>query len=970
MTEQFGFELVDEQRVEELATTARLWKHSKTGAQVLSMNNADENKVFGVSFRTPPSDSTGVAHILEHSVLCGSEKFPVKEPFVELLKGSLQTFLNAFTYPDKTCYPVASTNLQDFYNLIDVYLDAAFFPLINEHIFQQEGWHYNVEKAEDPLTYRGVVYNEMRGVYSSPDSVLHERSQQSLFPDMTYGLDSGGNPDVIPQLTYEQFKNFHETYYHPSNGRFFFWGDDDEAKRLEKLSGTLERFSALEVDSEVPLQEEFERPVALLEGYAAGPATSEHQGRAMFTMNWLLPETAEAELNLAFQMLEQILIGMPASPLRKALIESGLGEDIAGVGLENELRQMYFSTGLTGIKSENADVVEALIFDTLNGLVKDGIDKEYIEAAVNSIEFGLRENNSGRFPVGLSVMVRSLTTWLYDADPLALIAFDEPMKFIKERLANGDRLFEDLISAFLVGNNHRTTVLLVPDEDLQEERQKRVEANLAKVREEMSEEDVAAVVENTALLRKMQQTPDSEEAVASIPRLTIEDIPKENKTISQLEAKHSDVTVYTHELDTNGVVYASAAFDIAGVDAALLAYVPLLGRCLTEVGTDSLNFVELGMRIAAKTGGISADLMTATTLGERHPLAKLVLHGKSTEDKVSDLFELFQTIVLDTNLDNKERFRSIVLEEKARVEQGVVPSGHMIVMSHLRACFDVAGWVSEQAGGISYLGFLRKLADRVVGDWDSVLADLEKVRAAILKKSETLLSVTAEASGLAVTDAHVKQFVDALPERSTPSVIWQPEFTTSNEAFLIPAQVNYVGKGADLYALGYKYHGSANVIFKHLRMGWLWDQVRVQGGAYGAFAAFDRSTGVLAQVSYRDPNLENTLKAFDGSAEYLQKLQLGKAELEKAIIGAIGDLDTHMLPDAKGSAAVTRKMLGDTEELRQQMRDEILSTTLEHFHSFADVLRAAAESGHVCVLGGNGVREAAKSNGWNLREIL
>lgn len=970
MTEQFGFELVDEQRVEELATTARMWKHKKTGAQVLSMNNADENKVFGVSFRTPPSDSTGVAHILEHSVLCGSEKFPVKEPFVELLKGSLQTFLNAFTYPDKTCYPVASTNVQDFYNLIDVYLDAAFFPIINEHIFQQEGWHYDVENVEAPLTYRGVVYNEMRGVYSSPDSVLHERSQQSLFPDMTYGLDSGGNPDVIPELTYEQFKKFHETYYHPSNGRFFFWGDDDESKRLEKLAGTLDRFDLLEVDSHVPLQEEFEHPKALLEGYAAGPATDEHAGRAMFTVNWLLPETVEAEVNLALQMLEEILVGMPASPLRKALIESGLGEDIAGVGLENELRQMYFSTGLVGIKSENADVVEALIFDTLHGLVANGIDKECVEAAVNSVEFSLRENNSGRFPVGLSVMVRSLTTWLYDGDPLALIAFEEPLRFVKERLEKGDRIFEDLISAFLVGNNHRTTVLLVPDEELAEERKKREEAKLQEARAGMSEEDMQAIVENTALLRKIQQTPDAEEAIASIPRLTIEDISKENKQIPQEELVCNEVPVYRHELDTNGVVYTNVAFDLAGTDASLLPYVPLFGRCLTEMGTDELDFVQLGMRIAAKTGGISADVMAATSLGERNPVTKLAVYGKSTEDKVGDLFGLIQTVILETKLDNPERFRSIVLEEKARVEQAVVPSGHIIVMSHLRGCFDVAGWVSEQTGGISYLGFLRNLADRLKNDWSGVLADLEAVRKAILRKSGAFMSVTAEASGLAAADSLGSALIAALPDNAFESAIWQPEFVKSHEAFLIPAQVNYVGKGASLYELGYSYHGSANVIFKHLRMGWLWDQVRVQGGAYGAFAAFDRSTGVLAQVSYRDPNLASTLQAFDGSASYLRNLSLGKAEIEKAIIGAIGDIDTHMLPDAKGSAAVTRKLLGDTEERRQQMRDEILSTTLEHFHKFADVLDAAAKEGHICVLGGNGVREAAAEHGWNLSEIL
>lgn len=970
MTKLYGFELVDEQPVEELATVARLWRHTVTGAQLLSMVNSDENKVFGVTFRTPPKDSTGVAHILEHSVLCGSEKYPVKEPFVELLKGSLQTFLNAFTYPDKTCYPVASTNLQDFYNLVDVYLDACFFPRITESIFQQEGWHYEVEGEERRLIFKGVVFNEMKGVYSSPDSVLAEQSQQSLFPDITYGLDSGGNPLVIPDLTYEQFHSFHETYYHPSNGRFYFWGDDPEEERLARLGKLLDRFGPLAVDSAVPLQPSFGEPRAVVAGYAAGAAQEEESGRAMFTVNWLLPETVDVEMNFAFQMLEHILIGMPASPLRKELIESGLGEDVTGTGLETELRQMYFSTGLKGIDPADADEVEALIFDTLRGLAEQGIDPACVEAAVNSVEFSLRENNTGRFPVGLAVMLRALSTWLYDGDPLALLAFEQPLAAIKQRLQAGERVFEDLITCALLGNPHRSTVLLVPDEQLQEVRRAQEEGRLAAVRAGLDDGGLRQVAEQAEMLRLAQEAPDSPEAVAAIPRVTVRDLPPENKRIPSATEERAGVQVMTHDLSTAGIVYADLALDMRAVPDDLLPLVPLLARCFTEMGTMRRDFVELGMRIAAKTGGIEGDTLVTTVLDNRAPVVKLVMHGKATVENAEALFGLLGEVLLETRLDDRERFRSMLLEEKARAEEQLVPSGHAVVMSRLRSRFSVAGWVGELTDGIAGLQYLRGLLPRVEADWSGVLAQLERLRAILVRSNGTLLNITTDSESWKRVAPHAEAFLSSLPRRDVPDALWVPDAPQGDEAFAVPAQVNYVGKAANLYDLGYVYHGSANVIFKHLRMGWLWDKVRVQGGAYGVFAAFDRLSGTLAQVSYRDPNLMKTLEVYDASAQYLRKLSLSTEELEKAIVGAIGELDAHLLPDAKGAASMTRHLTGDTDDRRQRMREEILGTTLDRFHAFGDLLAEAAAQGAVCVLGGAGVREAARENDWKLTELL
>jgi Zn-dependent M16 (insulinase) family peptidase len=961
----YGFTLIREEAAQEIGGTARLWLHAATGAQLLSIRNQDENKCFGVSFRTPPTDSSGVAHILEHSVLCGSERFPTREPFVELLKGSLQTFLNAFTFPDKTCYPVASANLQDFYNLIDVYLDAVFHPRITEDIFRQEGWHVSAD-TDAPWVYKGVVYNEMKGVYSSPDSVLGELSQQAVFPDMLYSLDSGGEPESILQLSYETFTNFHARYYHPSNARFFFWGDDPEEDRLKRLDSELARFAAAPVDSHIPLQPRRDCPRLIEHAYAAG----EDETRAMITVNWLLCESSRTEEALALEMLEHILLGLPGSPLRRALIESGLGEDIAGAGLETDLQQMYFSVGLKGIDAGAYAEVEKCIFDTLAELAC-GIAADAVEAAVNSAEFALRENNSGRFPRGLAAMVRSLSTWLYDGDPLAPLRYEAPLASIKNRLAAGENFFETLIKTWLLDNTHRASVLLAPDAGLAQRREDNENARLQAFLARCTEAEQRNLIDETRKLHALQATPDRPEALAAIPSLQLADLPKRNTPIPLEERRIAAMPLLFHDLDTAGIVYFEILLPLTAVPQRLIALVPLFARALTEMGTQQRDFAKRGMDIAAKTGGLDAHPFFSAGLKQQGALAFLSLHGKATADKVDDLFELMGEVLLQPDFNQPERFAQMLLEEKARMEHSLVPAGHGLVSARLRARYHVSAWLAELSGGVTYLDSLRARAAKLETTWDACRQDLLGLHGLLAQCGGAVLNLTCRPELAARVEVQANTLLSRLPQQApTTADDWLCPDLPGAEALCVPAQVNYVGTAANLFALNYNYHGSVNVVLRHLRMAYLWERVRVQGGAYGAFCTFDRLSGILTLLSYRDPNIARTLDVFNGAAEYLRTLQLDKRELTRAIVGAIGDVDAYMLPDAKGSASLMRWLTGITDDLRQQMREEILGTRLQDFHAFAEILDQARRNAHCCALGGNQLEEYARDQDWKITKIL
>jgi Zn-dependent M16 (insulinase) family peptidase len=954
-----------------------MWRHEGSRAQLLSLLNRDENKVFGVTLRTPPHDSTGLPHILEHSVLCGSKKYPLREPFVELLKGSLQTFLNAFTYPDKTCYPVASANLRDFYNLNDVYLDAVFHPRLDENVFRQEGWHLDLEapsgKAHPAFCFKGVVYNEMKGAFSSPEALLERHALHSLFPDTPYGLESGGDPEAIPDLTFASFLAFHQRHYHPSNARFFFWGDDPEEERLRLTGDLLRGYAATDASaSRVPLQTPFPAPRQVRLSYAAGA-----EEKAFFTLNWALPENtpdpSSVEENLGLSMLEHVLAGMPASPLRRALMESGLGEDLAGAGLQEELRQPVFSIGLRGVAAAKAPAAESLSLDTLRRLASQGVPAASAEAAINSVEFALRENNTGNFPVGLSVMLRSLALWLHSDAPesraaIAPLRFEAPLAAIKAKADQG--YFAALIRKCLLDNPHRVSLLLRPARELGRRQAEAEEARLETRLAALDEDSRAGLPEAARQLRLRQETPDPPEALALIPRLTPADLPRTNQTIAQLLPCGPDIPIYFHPQPTNGVCYLSLSLDIGAVPDRLLPLLPLLGRAMLEMGNARRGYIDLNMDIARNTGGLQSGVGILSRLSDRLPLGALHISGKATPDKAETLFSLCAELLTDTDLDKQEQVARMLLEEKARLEQRLMSAGHGVVAARLKASQSAAGCLSERLGGVSYLESVRAFCAEARSDWPGLLGALEELRRIVLNRRGLVLGLTAEEEFQERLLAPARALASALPDRPPLPADRAALAPPAREALLIPSQVNYVGKGINLYDCGYAWHGSALVILRHLRAGWLWEKIRVQGGAYGAMCGLDRATGDFFFVSYRDPNILDTLRRYDECAEHLRRSPPDRRALEAAIVGAVGELDAYLLPEGKGDAALRRKITGDTPELRARLREEVLGATARDFRRFGEALAGAMPRAAVAALGGGELESRAGEAGWIVRRLL
>lgn len=976
VAEKFGFEKVSEQFIDECKSKAVLYKHKKTGAEVMSVSNDDENKVFGVVFRTPPKDSTGIPHILEHSVLCGSRKYPLKEPFVELLKGSLNTFLNAFTYPDRTCYPVASTNTKDFYNLVDVYLDAVFFPKCVEDFqtFQQEGWHYELNDPSDEITFKGVVFNEMKGVYSQPDNLLGRTSQQALFPDNTYGVDSGGDPRVIPSLSFEDFKEFHRKFYHPSNARIWFYGDDDPNERLRILSEYLNMFDASSAphESRVEPQRLFSEPVRIVEKYPVGE-DGDLKKKHMVCVNWLLSDKPlDLETELALGFLDHLLLGTPASPLRKILLESGLGDAIVGGGIEDELLQPQFSIGLKGVSEENIQKVEELIMSTLQGLAEKGFDSDAVEASMNTIEFSLRENNTGSFPRGLALMLRSIGKWVYDMDPFEPLKYQKPLEALKARIAKegSKAVFAPLMDQYILRNPHRVTVEMQPDPEKASREEQIEKETLDKVKASMTQEDLAELARATHELRLKQETPDPPEALKSVPSLSLQDIPREPVLVPTEIGDINGVKVLKHDLFTNDVLYAEVVFNLSSLKQELLPLVPLFCQSLLEMGTKDLDFVQLNQLIGRKTGGLSVYPFTSSVHGKVEPCSKIIVRGKAMSQRTEDLFYLINRVLQDVQLDDQKRFKQFVSQSRSRMENRLRGSGHSVAAARMGAKLNVAGWISEQMGGVSYLEFLKVLEDQVEKDWSQISSSLEEIRKSLLSKNGCLINLTADGKNLNNAEKHISKFLDLLPSTSlVEPAAWNAQLSRSNEAFVVPTQVNYVGKAANLYEAGYELKGSAYVISNYTSNTWLWDRVRVSGGAYGGFCSFDSHSGVFSFLSYRDPNLLKTLDVYDGTSSFLKELEMDNDALTKAIIGTIGDVDSYQLPDAKGYSSLLRYLLGVTDEERQRRREEILSTSLEDFRKFGDVMEAVKDKGVVVAVASPDDVEAANKERSNFLEV-
>ena len=1018
------FDLLRTTRISEYDLDAALYRHKSSGAQLMSVRAPDDNKVFGITFRTPPADSTGVAHILEHSVLCGSRKFKSKEPFVDLIKGSVNTFLNAFTYPDRTCYPVASQNTKDFYNLVDVYMDAVLHPraMKDPQVLQQEGWHYELTEEGAPLVYKGVVFNEMKGVYSSSDALLGKATQEALFPDNAYSVDSGGDPKHIPSLTFDDFKSFHATTYHPSNSRIYFYGDDDPSKRLELMHSYLSDYTQLPDEkvrstsvSPQSLKPNLQETPLLEVKYPVEPEQENENGH-MITVNWLLqgaqagkgtPLSSKDEL--AISILNHLLLGTSSAVLQKTLTESQLGESVTGGGLSDELVQPTFSVGMKGVSADNVQQVQQLVLSTLEDVSKTGFDEEAIRASVNSIEFDLREFNTGGFPRGLSLMLGFMSNWIYDRDPFEAIRFEEALTELKSDLKAGKPVFQDLIRTHFLSNGHRVSVVMVPDGKVAAEEEERERLKLQQVKEGMSSEQLQQIIRETAQLKAAQEAEDSPEAKATIPRLALGDLDAEPREIpiTVQRSRHHDLLL--HPLSSSGILYADIGLDYSSIPLADAPLLPLFARMLTEAGTTTRSQVDLSRFIGAETGGIGASWNSGLRKSQQPGTVKedstdvtlyLMLRGKCTADKTETLFEIFSDILLNAQLDNKKRAVEMLLELKARRMNSVVGSGHSYGMARLASQRSFLGYLGEHTGGLSYLRSVDDLLEQMENDWPSVQRRLEGIRRSLLagtaaqnedttRPARVVINLTGDDQIL--QDA--KQPVDSFLHKLTNAVNkvdakstddkgmvqdWlalqhnEQQKQLNGEGISVPTQVNYVVKGGRMFQPGETVRGSHAVVARYLGTGYLWDTVRVMGGAYGGFGRFSPYTGNFVFASYRDPNVAETLEIYDKAGEALKAAvtndeatqhvvsaqgevdqdmspatathytipRLSEEDITQSVIGFMGDLDSPLSSDQKGYASMCNYIAGETEADRARWRREVLETNVDDFRVFADKLDA------------------------------
>jgi len=993
------FVLLRTEEIAERGITVTEYNHEPTGGRVVLVDAPDQNKCFSCNFRTLPKDNTGVPHILEHSVLCGSARYPSKEPFVDLLKGSLKTFLNAMTAADRTMYPVASQNKQDFFNLVNVYLDACLNPRILDpahgpRILKQEGWHYMLDDAEGPVKYSGVVYNEMKGVYSQPDQTNAKAVRQALFSGHPiYSIDSGGDPRAIPTLEYAEFVAFHRRYYHPSNGLFYVYGDPDELPHIERLAlldEYLRGYTAPAPVETIPWQPLLGTPYEVTKGYAVD-ADAAAAPTQFVTVAWLLNSAPlDPKTTLALSVLNDLLLGLPTAGLQKPLLESRLGASVIGGGFGLSLQQATFAVGLKGVApgTEAKEAVASLILSSLARIAEEGFADDAVEASMNSMEFGLRSSSASPMK-GLSFGMAAVTAWTYERDPIAPLRFADTLRDLKDEVAiSGGEVFVSLLRDYVLGNGHRATVSLVPEPELARRVQEEEEAELEAMESALDADGKRRVLEATSALRAAQSTPDDPAALATIPQLSTADLNRQCAPPIKTEVSEISVgggrgtaTLLANELPTDGIVYMDVCLPMEGVAMADVPYLPLLGAMISSFGTSTHDETTFSRRIDAQTGGLSAGPQTQAVpgaggagflVGERDSMsAYWMVSGKASVEKSAALFGLASEMLTDINLDNRNRVVEILTQALSSAQSSVVTSASAAT-SLLQARLSLAGDLDERMAGLSAMATYREALAQAKDDWPSLLARFERMRAAMLSADGAIINLSADASSMVAALRHVPSLLESLPcdgGAAAPRPRWAFEPTESgllvpageggiaisnpvpiHEGLMVPTQVNYVAKCGALYAPGEPVSGATSVITRYLRTAYLWDSVRVQGGAYGCSLSFSQVSGIATYSSYRDPNLANTLQAYDRTGQFLRSNRLSAADLSKAIIGAVGDLDAPQSVYGKGSMVLRRHMLGVTTEDRQIWRDQVLGTTPDDFVAFADRLDTLVDGGSVAAV--------------------
>ena len=964
-----AYELVKEQDLNDINSKGYLLRHKKSGARIALISNDDDNKVFYIGFKTPPTDETGVPHIIEHSVLCGSEKFPLKDPFVELVKGSLNTFLNAMTYPEKTIYPVASCNEQDFKNLMDVYMDSVLHPNIlkYEEIFKQEGWHYELEDMDAPITINGVVYNEMKGAYSSPDEMLQNAIYQSLFPDNTYGKDSGGNPAHIPELTYENFLEFYKKYYHPSNSYIFIYGDCDMQERLEWLDKEyLCAYDAIEVTSQVEMQKPFAKAKDVTRKYPIGNEESE-ENNTYLAYSKVICDIQDKTLRQAFAVLDYVLISAPGAPVRQALIDAGIGQDVYGSFDDGTLQTTFHVCAKNANASDKARFVE-IIEDTLKGIVAEGVNKTSVLAAINSSEFRFREADFGSYPKGLLYGVECLDTWLFD-DNSAFEAMEmlDVFKFLKEQVETG--YYESLIQKYLLDNTHGAVVALEPEKGLNTKNEETLEKKLAEYKASLSREELEKIIEDTKRLEEYQEEEVSEEVMQTLPMLERKDMRKNVLPFSNIEEQIGNIPVVRHDVFTNGIDYISFLFDAGDVSAEDLPYLGILRSVLAFVDTESYSFSELNNVINIHSGGISSGLTVYADSKEQGVYhSRYEFRIKMLEDKVEESLDILKEIILTSKVEDVKRLTEIVAQTKSRLQSILSSAGHIVSATRSLAYTSKYGYIQDATSGIAYYEEICKMDKLMKEQPELVIGRLQKLIQQIFGQARLLVSFTAEKECYDRAVPALQAFVESLPvgEKAAPMPAYP--MSQKNEGFTDASAIQYVSRSGNFVNKGYKYTGALNILKMILSYDYLWNNVRVKGGAYGCSSSFLR-TGDSYFTSYRDPNLGKTNEVYEKMPEYIRVFQADEREMTKYIIGTLGNMDMPLYPEGKGQRAITAYLKKLTLEELQEERDEILNATDADIRALADIVQAVLSDGNFCVIGNENNIKKEEALFMNIRSL-
>lgn len=954
------YEILDEHRVEDVQSDGFILRHKKSGARIAILSNNDDNKVFYIGFRTPPEDETGVPHIIEHTTLCGSKKFPVKDPFIELAKGSLNTFLNAMTYPDKTVYPVASCNDQDFKNLMDVYLDAVFNPNITkyEEIFKQEGWHYELTGKDDELKINGVVYNEMKGAYSSPDEVLSSQIYRSLFPDNTYSKDSGGNPEYIPKLTYEAYLDFYHKYYHPSNSYIYLYGDMDVVERLEWLDKEyLSLYDYKKVNSEINKQPAFDE-IKNVEAQYSITMDDSQENKTYLSYNRVVGDSLDEMLYQAFDVLDYALVSSPGAPVKQALIDAGIGDDVYG-SYDAGILQPVFSFVAKNANASQADEFESIIENTLKEVVKTGINKEALLAGINSSEFKFREADFGQFPKGLLFGLNCLDSWLFD-DMKPFIHLECLGTFAKLRKAVDTDYFEKLIQEYLLDNTHGSSVTVKPKRGLGNEREEVLAKELSDYKASLSDEEIKKLIEDTEHLKKYQEEPSSDEDLRKLPMLTRADMKKNAMPFSNIEDELLDVKVVRHDIESNGIDYISFLFDAGDFAQSELGYLGFFTNALGLVSTEKYSYTDLANATNIYTGGISTGTASHPDIKDRNNFVfKFEVKLKVLEKNLDKALELMEQMLLSSDFTDTKRLGELVAQIKARLQANLSSSGHLVAAMRSMSSFSRYALYQDELKGVAFYRSICRIEKELSESPKSVSDKLAAIAKKLFARNRMLISFTGNNEAYGNAKPSLKKVITGFNKMSAVGNQAEVHFNTAKEAFIDASQIQYVAKTGDFICEGYEYTGALRLLRIILSYDYLWINVRVKGGAYGCMNTFLRS-GESYFVSYRDPNLSDTLDVYDRIPEYIKSFSPDERDMTKYIIGTFSALDTPMNPEAKGSRSLSAYLEGITYEQIQKEKNEILNAQPEDIRRLADLVEAVLKKDSICVIGNeNMIKESA-----------